>query len=80
MYAELKKKKLIVIFFIFVAMTTTNNVCLVAFVVYDVNGDGYISKEDMFPMLKASLVKMPTEEDPEEGIKDLLDLVLKKMV
>ncbi|XP_062517500.1 calaxin-like [Corticium candelabrum] len=50
-----------------------------AFVVYDVNGDGYISKEDMFPMLKASLVKMPTEEDPEEGIKDLLDLVLKKM-
>lgn len=54
--------------------------CLVAFVVYDLNGDGYISKEEMFPMLKACMIKVSTEEDPDEGVKDLLDLVLKKMV
>ena len=34
----------------------------------------------MFQMLKNSLVKQPTEEDPDEGIKDLVELTLKKMV
>ena len=47
---------------------------------YDLNGDGYISREEMFQMLKNSLVKQPTEEDPDEGIKDLVELSLKKMV
>ena len=51
-----------------------------AFTVYDLNGDGYISREEMFQMLKNSLVKQPTEEDPDEGIKDLVELSLKKMV
>lgn len=50
------------------------------FEVYDLNGDGYISREEMFQMLKNCLIKQPTEEDPDEGIKDLVDLVLKKMV
>ncbi|XP_076803323.1 calaxin-like isoform X1 [Clavelina lepadiformis] len=50
-----------------------------AFTVYDLNGDGYISREEMFQMLKNSLVKQPTEEDPDEGIKDLVELTLKKM-
>lgn len=49
------------------------------FEVYDLNGDGYISREEMFQMLKNCLIKQPTEEDPDEGIKDLVDLVLKKM-
>jgi len=30
-------------------------------------------------MLKNSLLKQPSEEDPDEGIKDLVDIVLKKM-
>jgi Ca2+-binding EF-hand superfamily protein len=51
-----------------------------AFVVYDLNNDGYITKDEMFPMLKACMIKVPTEEDPDEGVKDLLDLVLKKLV
>uniref|UniRef100_A0A8B9I573 Calaxin n=1 Tax=Anser brachyrhynchus TaxID=132585 RepID=A0A8B9I573_9AVES len=50
------------------------------FEVYDLNGDGYISREEMFQMLKNSLLKQPSEEDPDEGIKDLVDIALKKMV
>ncbi|XP_051775211.1 calaxin-like [Erpetoichthys calabaricus] len=49
------------------------------FNVYDWNGDGSISWGEMFQMLKSSLVKQPTEEDPDEGIKDLVDITLKKM-
>ena len=50
------------------------------FEVYDLNGDGYISREEMFHMLKNSLIRQPTEEDPDEGIKDLVEITLKKMV
>lgn len=50
------------------------------FDVYDLNGDGYISREEMFHMLKNSLIRQPTEEDPDEGIKDLVEITLKKMV
>ncbi|NXA20237.1 EFCB1 protein, partial [Ibidorhyncha struthersii] len=49
------------------------------FEVYDLNGDGYISREEMFQMLKNSLLKQPSEEDPDEGIKDLVDIALRKM-
>ncbi|CAB1320514.1 unnamed protein product [Coregonus sp. 'balchen'] len=41
---------------------------------------GYISQEEMFHMLKNSLIRQPTEEDPDEGIKDLVEITLKKMV
>lgn len=47
---------------------------------FDLNGDGFISKEEMFHMLKNSLLKQPSEEDPDEGIKDLVEITLKKMV
>lgn len=30
-------------------------------------------------MLKNSLIRQPTEEDPDEGIKDLVEITLKKM-
>ncbi|NXM97145.1 EFCB1 protein, partial [Sylvia borin] len=49
------------------------------FAVYDLNGDGYISREEMFQMLKNSLLIQPADEEPDEGVKDLVDLVLKKM-
>ncbi|KAM6974795.1 calaxin isoform 2-T2 [Tautogolabrus adspersus] len=49
------------------------------FHVYDLNGDNYISKEEMFQLLKNSLNRQPTEEDPDEGIKDLVEITLKKM-
>ena len=47
---------------------------------FDLNGDSFISKEEMFHMLKNSLLKQPSEEDPDEGIKDLVEITLKKMV
>lgn len=31
-------------------------------------------------MLKDSLIRQPTEEDPDEGIKDIVEITLKKMV
>ncbi|XP_027495051.1 EF-hand calcium-binding domain-containing protein 1 isoform X2 [Corapipo altera] len=49
------------------------------FAVYDLNGDGYISREEMFQMLKDTLIKQPADEDPDEAIKDLVEIVLKKM-
>ncbi|XP_048462365.1 calaxin isoform X4 [Rhincodon typus] len=49
------------------------------FEVFDLNGDGFISREEMFHMLKSSLIKQPTEEDPDEGVKDLVEIALKKM-
>uniref|UniRef100_A0A3Q3K421 EF-hand domain-containing protein n=1 Tax=Monopterus albus TaxID=43700 RepID=A0A3Q3K421_MONAL len=49
------------------------------FHVYDLNNDNYISRDEMFHMLKNSLIRQPTEEDPDEGIKDLVEITLKKM-
>merc|ERR1712035_284401 len=49
------------------------------FKVFDLNGDGYISREEMFQLLKHCLVKQPAEEDPDEGIKELVEITLKKM-
>ncbi|KAM4538904.1 calaxin [Odontesthes bonariensis] len=49
------------------------------FHVYDLNGDKFIAREEMFHMLKNSLIRQPTEEDPDEGIKDLVDITFKKM-
>ena len=53
--------------------------CLDTFRVYDLNGDGYISREEMFQLLKHCLIKQPAEEDPDEGIKELVEITLKKM-
>ncbi|XP_069371976.1 calaxin-like [Paralichthys olivaceus] len=49
------------------------------FHVYDLNGDYYISKEEMFHMLKDSLSMQPTDEDPYEGARELVEITLKKM-
>ncbi|XP_072937648.1 calaxin [Epargyreus clarus] len=49
------------------------------FAVYDLNGDGYITKDEMFTLLKNCLLKQPGDEDPDEGVRDLVELVLKKL-
>ncbi|XP_015587745.1 EF-hand calcium-binding domain-containing protein 1 [Cephus cinctus] len=49
------------------------------FRVYDLNGDGYITKDEMFQLLKNCLIKQPGEEDPDEGVRDLSELALKKL-
>ncbi|XP_032159911.1 EF-hand calcium-binding domain-containing protein 1-like isoform X1 [Mustela erminea] len=53
-----------------------NRVC---FEVYYLNGDGYISREEIFDMLKNSLHQQSSEEETDEGIKELVDITLKKM-
>lgn len=50
------------------------------FCVYDLNSDNYISREEMFQMLKNCLIRQPAEEDPEEGVRDLVEIALKMMV
>ena len=50
------------------------------FNIYDLNSDGYISREEMFQMLKTTMIRQPTEEDPDEGIKDMVEIMVKKMV
>jgi len=49
------------------------------FEVYDFNSDGYVSRDEMFALLKKSMVKQSADEDPDEGIKDLVELALKKL-
>jgi len=49
------------------------------FTCYDLNGDGYISREEMIHLMKHAIVKQSTDEDADEGVKDLVDIALKKM-
>ncbi|PVD30238.1 hypothetical protein C0Q70_09500 [Pomacea canaliculata] len=49
------------------------------FDVYDLNGDGYITREEVMHLLKNSVVQKSIEDDDEEGTKDLTDLILKKL-
>lgn len=47
---------------------------------YDLNGDGYISVEEMLYLLKDCLKEQPTDEDTDEGIRDLVEITLSNMV
>ncbi|XP_006834360.1 PREDICTED: EF-hand calcium-binding domain-containing protein 1-like [Chrysochloris asiatica] len=49
------------------------------FEVYYLNGDGYISEEEIFDMLRNSLHQYLPEEQTDEGIKELVEITLKKM-
>ncbi|XP_033231695.1 uncharacterized protein LOC117182699 [Belonocnema kinseyi] len=49
------------------------------FKVYDLNSDGYITKDEIFQLFKNCLIKQPGEEDPDEGVRDLSELALKKL-
>ncbi|KAK3108460.1 hypothetical protein FSP39_008310 [Pinctada imbricata] len=53
--------------------------CNFCFVAYDLNSDGWISREEMFQLLKNSILKQVSEEDQDENIKELVEIVLKKM-
>ncbi|XP_055606790.1 calaxin-like [Uranotaenia lowii] len=49
------------------------------FRVYDLNSDGYITKDEMFALLRNCLIKQPQDEDPDEGVKDLIEIALRKL-
>lgn len=48
------------------------------FRIYDLNNDGFVTKDEMFNLLKNSLIKQPQDEDPDESVKDLVEIALKK--
>ncbi|XP_065896553.1 calaxin-like [Dysidea avara] len=49
------------------------------FRIYDLNDDGYLLRDELFYILKNSMIKQPTEEDPDEGTRDLVEITLKKL-
>ncbi|XP_023423133.1 calaxin-like [Cavia porcellus] len=48
------------------------------FEVYYLNGDGYISREEIFEMLKNS-IHQDSPEETDEGIRELVDIIVTKM-
>ncbi|XP_058443117.1 calaxin-like [Malaya genurostris] len=49
------------------------------FRVYDLNSDGFITKDEMFALLRNCLIKQPQDEDPDEGVRDLVEIALRKL-
>jgi len=49
------------------------------FSVFDMNADGFISRDEIFHLLKNCIIKQPNDEDPDEGVKDLVDITIKRM-
>lgn len=48
------------------------------FRVYDLNADGFITKDEMFTLMKNCLIKQPQDEDPDESVRDLMEIVMRK--
>lgn len=48
------------------------------FRVYDLNCDGFVTRDEMFTLLRNCLIKQPQDEDPDEGVKDLVEIALRK--
>lgn len=48
------------------------------FRVYDLNADGFVTKDEMFALMKNCLIKQPQDEDPEESVKDLMEVVMRR--
>lgn len=47
--------------------------------VYDLNGDGFVTREEMLQWLKTSLIRQSHEDDSDEGVKELIDIIIKKL-
>ncbi|XP_020287280.1 EF-hand calcium-binding domain-containing protein 1-like [Pseudomyrmex gracilis] len=50
-----------------------------AFKIYDFMHTNKLKKEQIFPSMRGCLIKLPTDEDPDEGVKDLIDSLMKKL-
>ncbi|ESO04613.1 hypothetical protein HELRODRAFT_79024, partial [Helobdella robusta] len=64
---------------IFIRGSTDEHISF-CFDLYDLNNDGYISKDEVYTLLKKSVVRQISDEDPEDATKELVDLVIKKLV
>lgn len=49
------------------------------FAVYDIMGDGMLGRDVMFQLLRTSLISQTSEEDAEESVKDMIEVLTKKM-
>ncbi|XP_062414440.1 calaxin isoform X2 [Pungitius pungitius] len=49
------------------------------FRVYDLNDDTFVSIEEVYHMLKNCLPGLPTKEERDEGVKDLVEITFKRM-
>ncbi|XP_038144603.1 EF-hand calcium-binding domain-containing protein 1 isoform X2 [Cyprinodon tularosa] len=47
--------------------------------VYDLDGDKFITKEEIFNMLDGCFIKRPNEKDPKERVRDLVETSMKMM-
>ncbi|XP_011632667.1 EF-hand calcium-binding domain-containing protein 1-like [Pogonomyrmex barbatus] len=50
-----------------------------AFSIYDFMHTNKLKKEQIFPTMRGCLIKLQTDEDPDEAVKDLIDSLLKKL-
>ncbi|XP_043463770.1 EF-hand calcium-binding domain-containing protein 1-like [Leptopilina heterotoma] len=50
-----------------------------AYKVYDLMKTDSLKKEQIFPMMRGCLIMPKPDEDPDEMVKDLLDMMLKKL-
>lgn len=50
-----------------------------AFNCYSLKGEKHITREEIFQLLKSSVMKQAGDEDPDESIKELVEITLKKM-
>ncbi|CAG9781982.1 unnamed protein product [Diatraea saccharalis] len=50
-----------------------------AFTCYDLLGEGSLRRETMYQLMKKSLAKASRDDDVEEAVKELVDIMLKRM-
>ena len=53
---------------------------LVVFRTYDLKGNGFITREELFLLLRNTLTKFPSDEDTEEALRELVEISMKLMV
>ena len=57
-----------------------NETFLVVFRTYDLKGNGFITREELFLLLRNTLTKFPSDEDTEEALRELVEISMKLMV
>uniref|UniRef100_T1JEQ1 EF-hand domain-containing protein n=1 Tax=Strigamia maritima TaxID=126957 RepID=T1JEQ1_STRMM len=49
------------------------------FAVFNLTTDTSFGRDEMFQLLRTAITRFNTDEDPDEGVRDLIELVLRKM-
>ena len=62
------------LFILFFVLGTDEDHIDYCFDIYDLNSDGFISREEMLNMMKTALGRQGLEDDQDEGVKVLYEL------